>query len=187
MLDLERMPEAEVSIRLGLYLIQQRLVISDVCIAIDGAQIQTKKKVHFPIDIFLKQNNCSKADLDRWQGKYNVKGYNYSLEIHSTPGQGDVVAKLQNGINLRIESKKGALIQMQGSKEYPLLREALGQLLTIEEYYSSDRLAVAVPNSKKFKELAQRWVKYPLIKKLELGFLLVDRAGAVEDIGGVLL
>lgn len=49
-----KMPEAEVSIRLALFLIDKKLTASDVEIAIDGAQIKTGNKIHFKILDFLK-------------------------------------------------------------------------------------------------------------------------------------
>jgi len=83
---------------------------------------------------------------------------------------------------LRVECKKDTLIKSKSSQEYPLLREALGQLLTINECDENDRLAVAVLNSPKFKELTSKWRNAPLIHKLQLGFLLVSSNGEVDGI-----
>ena len=92
------------------------------------------------------------------------------------------MTRLLTGNGLHVECKKGPLGKSKSSQEYPLLREALGQLLTINEYDENDRLAVAVPNSPKFKELTSSWRNAPLIHKLHLGFLLVSRNGDVEGL-----
>jgi hypothetical protein len=175
----DKMPEAEVSLRLALFLIRNRLVEKEVKVSLDGAHIKTGNTVHFHIREFLRENNCIKLDReDSWLGTYEVD--NHSLSIVSIPGEADVVARLTNGSRLRVESKKGSLKNSSGSKEYPLLREAIGQLVTINSYNDIDRLAVAVPYSPKFKALAERWSDAPLIRKLKLDFLLIHRNGEVE-------
>ncbi|WML34329.1 hypothetical protein [Clostridium sp. OS1-26] len=166
--DETQMSEAEVSLTLALYLIRNNLVTSDVLVAIDGAQIKTGSTVHFQIEEFLLANKCRiVANQIEWRGTYKIDNFDYNMIVHSNPGKGDVVAKLISGVDLRVESKKGPLSRSAGSKEYPLMREAIGQLMTIEEYSESDRLAVAIPYAPKFKELANRWKKAPLMRMLE--------------------
>ena len=48
-----RMSEAEVSLRLALWLIKNELAEGAVEVAIDGAQIQTGETVHFKLGEFL--------------------------------------------------------------------------------------------------------------------------------------
>ena len=99
------------------------------------------------------------------------------------PGQGDVVARLSTGRTLRVECKKGPLSRSKSSQEYPLLREAIGQLMTVERVEPTDILAVAVPDSPKFNELASRWRNAPLIRRLGLQILTVSRdKGAVSGL-----
>ena len=179
----EKMPEAEVSLRLAVFLLRSKLVSSDVSVALDGAQIKTGNTIHFHIYEFLQRNNCEKFGSNQgWQGLYKVDDCEHALIIHSNPGKGDVVTKLMTGNGLRVECKKGPLVRSKSSQEYPLLREALGQLLTISECEENDRLAVAVPNSQKFKDLTSSWRNAPLIHKLQLGFLLVSRNGEVDGL-----
>lgn len=181
--DLEnqyRMPEAEVSLRLALYLLKNKVVSTDVSIALDGAQIKTGKNIHFPINEFLLSNNCEKITGQGRQGVYKVPDSDHAIIIHSIPGKGDVVTKLVSGNGLRVECKKGPLIKSKSSQEYPLLREAIGQLMTINEINETDRFAVAVPYSPKFKELTSIWKSTPLIQKIQLKFLLVGRNGDVD-------
>ena len=176
-----KMSEAEVSLNLALFLIRNKLVVSDVFVALDGAQIKTENTTYFHIEDFMKKNNCDFIDVQKeWRGTYRISGFEKKLIVHTTAGKGDVVARLIDGSNLRVESKKGDLKQTKGSKEYPLLREAIGQLMTFEEYTENDKLAVAVPYSSKFEELTSRWKDAPLIKKLKIRFLLVRKDGRVE-------
>lgn len=181
MLKGNKMTEAEVSLRLGFYLIEQRIAVSDVEVAIDGAQVQTMGKIHFPIVEFLKSKGWKKLSVhDEWQGFYEHFECEYKLKIHSSPGQGDVVARLKSGQTLRAESKKGPLSRSKSSQEYSLIRGALGQLLTVKEVVESDLFAVVVPSSHKFDELASRWREAPLIKRVGFFILTVNRCNEVK-------
>jgi hypothetical protein len=182
MLSEDKMSEAEVSLRLAFYLIRHDLVNSDVSVSIDGAQIKTLDKYHFPITEFLTQNACSRHEPGTgWSGTYSLS-YPHCIIIHSNPGRGDVVAGMKTGHTLRVESKKGTLQRSRSSSEYPLLREALGQLVTIDSVDDNDILAVAVPKSDKFENLARRWREGPLIKKLGIRILTVARDGSVNGL-----
>lgn len=151
MLSPERMSEAEVSLRLAIYFLRHGIAVSDVEVAIDGAQIKTGKDVHFPIAEFLEQHGCIRHDNGSgWAGAYTLD-CPHCIIVHSLPGKGDVVTRTKSGFTLRVESKKGSLQRSRSSAEYPLLREALGQLLTLESIGERDILAVAVPNSEKFE------------------------------------
>jgi hypothetical protein len=178
---LSKMPEAEVSLRLAFFLIQQGLAESDVQVAIDGAQVRTTETIHFAIAEFLKECEWAKplAD-DAWQGWYSHQQHPLNrIVIHSNPGRGDVVAKLKTGRTLRTECKKGTLVRSKSSQEYRLLREAMGQLLTIESVGEKDLLAVAVPHSPKFEELARRWRMAPLVERFGICLLTVGRDNTV--------
>lgn len=97
------MPEAEVTLRLGLHLIRKGLAASDASAAIDGAQVRTGGLTHFPILEFLESEGLTavKQGLD-WRGAYSVPGSKHQLLIHSSPGQGDLVCRLNDGRRLRV-------------------------------------------------------------------------------------
>ena len=180
MLSEEKMSEAEVSLRLAFHLIENDLVDSDVSVAIDGAQIKTLDKTHFPIVKFLELKGCVRCEPGNgWSGAYSLSSQ-YRIIVHSTPGKGDVVAQMKSGYVLRVECKKGTLQRSKSSSEYQLLREALGQLLTTDIVNECDGLAVAVPKSDKFESLALRWREAPLIKKNGIQILTVGRDGSVS-------
>jgi hypothetical protein len=175
------MPEAEVSLRLAFYLMAKRLTSSPVRVAIDGAQIQTGQKVHFAIKAFLADGNCvACGPYESWRGTFHHNPSGLDLVIHSKPGCSDIVAVLNDGRTLHVESKKGPLTRSRNSQEYALLHEALGQVLTIAEIGTRDLLAVAVPHSQRFVELAARWRNAPLICKTQIRILTVGRDNEVH-------
>ncbi len=175
------MTEAEVSLRVAMHYIENNLVSSNVKVAIDGAQVQTGNRVHFDVVNFLKdQGWVNNADPQRWQGLYTKSGCGHAIEVHANPGRGDVIAVLNTGNTLRVESKKGPLIRSKSSIEYRLLREAIGQLMTVDTIEDHDILAVAVPESDKNKKLIARWAEAPLIKKNDILFITVNKKGSIN-------
>jgi hypothetical protein len=179
----DRMPEAEVSLRLAFFLINHGLASADVSVAIDGAQVQTGDAVHFSICEFLREHGWTcKSTSGGWYGLYRCEENEHGILIHPRPGKGDVVAPLGHGGTLRAECKKGRFQRSKSSQEYPLLREALGQLLTAEAVNPNDILAVAVPKSPRVEELARKWRFAPLIQRAGIRILTVDREGNVEGL-----
>jgi len=140
------MSEAEVSLRLADYLSNPERSVSSVQVAIDGAQIRIKDRIIFPLLRFMRDFGWTHKTGNDWRGVYSRKG-KLDINIHSNPGIGDVVSELVSGNTLRVESKKGTLFRSKSSQEYPLMREAMGQLMTISEVDESDILAIAVPRS----------------------------------------
>jgi hypothetical protein len=63
----------------------------------------------------------------------------------------------------------------------PLLREALGQLLTAE-VGEDDVLVAAVPKAATFSRLAGEWGDRPLMRRVGIRIVLVGRDGAVEEL-----
>ena len=167
------MKEAEVSLRIALYYICNNITKENVQVSIDGAHIKTNDTVYFDIWSFLKENGCQKIDgnNERWQGKYKIIGYEPEFEICSRPGIGDVRVVLANNRILHIESKKGT--NKKGNTEYPLMREAIGQLMTTHYEGNNVIPVVAVPYSSKSYELAKRWSKYKKIQDANIHFILV--------------
>jgi hypothetical protein len=176
MKTIEKMSEAEVGLRLAFFLIRQGLAVADVRVAIDGAQVKTSNTIHFALAEFLREQRWVKAGPDDvWQGTYAHAQHRHHLVIHSRPGLGDVVAELVTGQTLRAECKKGSVVRSERSQEYPALREALGQLLTVEEVGDRDLFAVAVPHSSKTVALCGRWRQAPLVQRSGICLLTVSR------------
>lgn len=183
----DKMSEAEVSILLAHYLIQNRMVQSDVTVSIDGAHVKIGEVIHFEIFEYLKYKGFQVEKLTSdWRGIYSLDGFEYRMILHSTPGTGDVSAVLSDGKRLIVESKKGSLLASKSSQEYPLLREAIGQLMTIEKLEGDEVLAVAAPFSEKTQKLVLRWGIAPLIRSVGLRFLLIKRDGEIFGVDGLL-
>lgn len=177
------MAEAEVSLLLALHLIRSGLAHSDVSVALDGAQVRVGDQQHFEVPAFLSRYGwlCSMPG-ERWQGRYLATGAAHDIEVHSSPGLGDVTTTLAGQRPLIVEAKKGSLRPSKSSAEYKLMREALGQLLTLEEVSADAVLAVAVPHGERFVKLADRWRRAPLVARLGIHIVTVGVDGAVHGL-----
>lgn len=178
----DRMPEAEVSLRLAFHLLTLPGCEGAAEVAIDGAQVKVDKHQVFPIVTFLSGMGWEQVEQiggKDWQGRYVKDGQ--TLIIHSTPGVGDVVVRV-GAKRIRAECKGGPLIKRRGSSEYPKPRGALGQIITAERVEPKDVLVVAVPQSPKFRELAGKWRDASLVQRTEIRIALVGRDGMVEGL-----
>lgn len=175
------MQEAEVSLSVALYYIARGLTREDVRVSLDGAHIKTGDTIHFDIYGFLASHNCQKVSgvIDSWQGTYEVEGYEQKLLISSTPGVGDVNITTVDGKHLYVESKKGKE-KNRSNSQYPLMREAIGQLMTGCQLDENVVPVVAVPYSEKSYELACRWSQLKQIHLVGIRFMLVHENGSVK-------
>lgn len=173
------MTEPEVSLNIALFYIKNNLTTENVKVSIDGAHAKTKDQVHFDIHTFMFENNCKKIDDEkkRWQGIYEVNGYEPKIEISSAPGIGDVHIQLTSGKQLWIESKKGKT--NKSGQEYVLMREAIGQLMTNEKISANSIPIVAIPFSEKSLHLANKWSQLPGIINAGIGFFLVKDSNSI--------
>jgi hypothetical protein len=175
-----RMSEAEVSLILAHYLVATDRVVSDVSVAIDGAQVRTGVKKHCDVRAILESIGWKPQKPGvRWQGVYYNAGFPHCIILHSRPGSGDVVATLKSGKQLIVESKKGPLAKSSNSCEYKLIREALGQIMTIPHVPKNAMLAVAVPHGERFVQLVQKWRSAPLVKRARIRLLTVSSSTRV--------
>ncbi|MCB2203469.1 hypothetical protein KQI65_01875 [bacterium] len=175
-----RIPEAKVSLHLAMWLIDQGLAADVVSVSIDGAMVKVQGKIIFePIPFLAKRGWIRQAEGNKWSGTYRHQTFSSTIEIHSLPGQGDVVTRLQDGRRFIAECKKGRSHPSRSNPEYSLIREALGQILTIADVDSNDILAIAIPSNLKSVELALRWRRAPLVRKAGIKILTVDAEGNV--------
>lgn len=177
----DRMPEAEVSLRLAFYLVALKTSKKIVEVAIDGASVKLTRPP-FPIINFLTANGWvpSKENTPgKWQGDYQ-KG-KLRMVIHSKPSVGDVVCKIGNR-RVWAEVKKGPLKYKKGNPEFSLLRNAIGQLMTTNDVGKTDVLVAVVPKSPKFMKLRKEWIDTPQMKKAGIQIVLVGRDGCVEGL-----
>ncbi len=181
----DKMPEAEVALLLAFHLLDYRESHGEVDVAIDGAQVRVGKDEIFPIAEFLEASGweqTEQAGKNPWQGSYQLEGQ--TLRVHSRAGVGDVVARIGEK-RIRAECKKGNLVKKPSNPEYRILREALGQILTVEEIHRNDIMVVAVPMADGFMRLAANWRQRPLMVRLKFRIALVGRDGSVQGLEDV--
>lgn len=173
------MTEPEVSIYIALYYIKNRITEKDIVVSIDGAHVKTGNTVYFDLPQFLTSCGFQKCDkdTDKWQGRYELSGFAAKLIITSQSGIGDISIHLPNGMRLHAESKKGK--SNKSGQEYPLMREAIGQLMTSGELTRDMIPVVAVPYSEKSKQLAEKWINYSQIQNMRMQFFLVREDGSI--------
>lgn len=173
------MTEPEVSLYIAMFYIKNGLTNNHVRVSIDGAHVKTGNTIHFDIWKFFSENNFIKldSDADKWQGEYEFDGKDAHIIISSTPGAGDVKIETLDGKPIIVESKKGKYDKK--GQEYPLMREAIGQLMTNEYCEEDVTPVVAVPYSEKSFELATRWIKLSQIHAVGIIFYLIKESGNI--------
>jgi hypothetical protein len=182
-LPAERMPEAEVALRLAEFLLSRPGSGAMASVAIDGASIKVGDAVVFDIGRFMAgtgwgQVKEPQVGRNAWTGTYR-RG-DKTIRVHSRPGEGDVIATI-DGRRIIAECKKGPLVRRPGSPEYPLLTTALGQALLFD--VSADDLVIAaVPDTPVFRRLAEAWRKRPLVRRAGIRIVLVARDGGVTGL-----
>lgn len=179
------MSEAEVSLRLAFHLLSCPIAAGTAVVAIDGAQARVHGQEVFPITEFLVSQGWEMSEQmgkNSWQGRYQ-RGPQ-TLKVTAQSGRGDVVAEVDVR-RIRAECKKGPVIRKPGNPEYPLLREAIGQLMTVEQVEPNDVLVVAVPQTTIFRNLVERWRGRPMLHRTGIFFALVGRDGSVEGLPDV--
>jgi len=187
----DRMPEAEVSLRLALWLLGQKGCEPRVRVAIDGACVliaahrkqgsEEKEREIFPIEEFLRQGDWrilpseGKEPKKPWHGTYEHKHNGYRMTIHSEGGP-DLQTK-RSGKLLRVESKGGPL----GRKGSPRARLdcAIGQALTLEDVMEDEERWVAVPFSSEFEKVCNSVKESAAFCRTGIKLALVHRNGKV--------
>ncbi len=176
----DRIPEAQVSLFLALWLIEQGIAQDTVSVSIDGAMVRVHGTEIFDPVSSLAERGWRREKLDRkWSGIYFSEQYDATIEIHSRPGEGDVSTVMPDGNRFIAECKKGKSAPSRSNPEYPLIREALGQILTKESVGENDIHAIAVPSNLKSVQIAHRWRRAPLVKRTGIKILTVDTEGNV--------
>lgn len=179
----DRMPEAEVALRLAEFILSLPGSGTMASVAIDGASIKVGHAVIFDIGRFMavlgwEQTKEPQVGRNAWTGTYRRGGK--TIRVHSRPGEGDVVATV-DGRRIVAECKKGPLVRKPGSPEYPLLTTALGQALLFH-VAADDIVVAAVPDTPVFRMLAESWQSRPLVRRAGIRIALVARDGAVSGL-----
>lgn len=181
MLKTDRMAEAEVALRFADYLLELSGAEQSVEVAVDGASVKVGEEEIFPIGAFLEERGwcqVGQSGKNDWGGTYERR--KQKLRIHSNPGNGDVVICIGTR-RIVAECKKGPLAKKKGSQERRNLTEALGQAL-LWPARPSDVVVVAVPDTERFRVLANQWRALPLVAKAGIQICLVSPNGEVSGL-----
>lgn len=108
-----------------------------------------------------------------------MAGFEYRIIISSIPGIGDVNIYTTIGEHIYVENKKGKAGNHSNS-EYPLMREAIGQLMTGCQLIENMIPVVAVPYTTKSYELACKWSQLKQIQSVGIKFILVHEEGKLN-------
>lgn len=179
----DRMPEAEVSIRLAEYLSELPGFGGHVDVAIDGASVRVHGAEVFDIRGYLGAYGWHLSAQDgksrnEWAATYRRR--RATMRIHSRSGLGDVEAVV-GGRRIIAECKKGPLVRKPGSPEYPLLTTAIGQALLFRAE-ADDILVAAVPDTPTFRRIAEDWRERPRLKSSGIQIALINRTGEVSGL-----
>ncbi|MFZ1731632.1 MAG: hypothetical protein WBQ23_04305 [Bacteroidota bacterium] len=175
-----RIPEAQVSLLLAMWLIDNGLSKDTVSVSIDGAMVRVHgKEIFNPVSFLADKGWQRNEPQTKWSGTYCRENSNCTIHVHSRPGEGDVTTVMPDGRRFIAECKKGNAAPSRSNPEYSRIREALGQILTMEEVNESDILAITVPSSIKSVALAMKWRRAPLVKRAGIKILTIDTDGNV--------
>jgi len=177
------MPEAEVALRLAVFILSLPGSGAMASVVIDRASIKVGDALVFDIGRFMagtgwEQTKKPQVGRDAWIGAYQ-RG-DKTIRVHSRPGEGDVVATV-DGRRVVTKCKKGPLVHKPGSPEYPLLMAALGEAFLFD-VSGNDIVVAAVPDTPAFRKLAETWRTRPLVRRAGIRIALVGRDGAVSGL-----
>ena len=177
------MSATETSLRLARWLLARKLVVSDIHVALTGHELTRRNTPRFPVERFLAERSVSRLDRgaeEDWQGRYLLHGASHALRLHADRDEGDVVATLVNGRRLVAQVSRGVVGETRSPAEHRMLRAVIGRAVTFEHYEASDWGAAVVPRNSRFRLLAARWRRAPLMERAGLLILTVDRVGMVD-------
>ena len=179
------MSATETSLRLVRWLLAEKLVISDIDVALTGYELTRRDMPRFPVERFLAERSVTRldrgaGDRDDWRGRYLLRGASHALRLHSDRDEGDVVATLVNGRRLVAQVSRGVVGETRSPAEHRMLRGVIGRAVTFEHYEPNDWGAAVVPRNARFRQLAARWRRTVPMERSGLLILTVDRVGMVD-------
>ena len=181
------MSATETSLRLARWLLAEKLVISDIDVALTGHELTRRDMPRFPVERFLAERSVTRLERgegdgegDDWRGRYLLPGAAHALRLHSDRDEGDVVATLVSGRRLVAQVSRGVLGETRSPAEHRMLRAVIGRAVTFEQYEPGDWAAVVVPRNARFRQLAARWRRTERMERSGVLILTVDRIGAVD-------
>ena len=174
------MPEAEVALRLGFWLLDHEGPSSHVDIALDGAHVRVrshrassrivKDRQVFDIETFLRENGCSQTPgATDWRGEYIRRGSTLSIKS----ARGFDVRAIREGRAIGVECKGGPLQTIKGRSPRAILAIAIGQAITDPSASKVREIWVAVPDSSQFERAGRTIASTPAFVKTGIRIALV--------------
>ena len=181
------MPEAEVSLRLAFWLLDQCGPDSHADVAIDGAHVRisshiaagkrVEDRVIFPIQDFLRDAGWhQELPSGDWRGQYSRR--NQTFTIRSI--QGFDVRIVGSGRSIKAECKGGPLEIVKGHGANAILAQAIGQIITSSTISPGDELWVAVPDTPSFQIVGSRIAASRAFANTGIRIALVSMTGDVR-------
>jgi hypothetical protein len=182
-LPVDRVPEAEVALRLAEFILSLPTSGAMASVAIDGTSIKVGDGGVFDIGGFMastgwEQSKEPQTARNAWTGAYR-RG-DKTIRVHSRLGEGHVVAAV-DGRRIIAQCSKGSLAGKPGRAEHSLLTTALGEALLFD-IGGDDIVVVAVPDTPVFRMLAETWRRRPLVRRVGIRIALVGRDGTISGL-----
>jgi hypothetical protein len=183
-----RVTTTELCLFLGGNLLRQPEITSNVNGWLSGHELKPGAR-QFDVDDFAVRKlgfSPKPQKKDDWRGNYMMKGVRHKLVLKHD--------KLDPCITVRLASRQrlvvfvaGGRMHSKGHGEPGILRDLIGRAASWAHGTPSDVLAVCVPRSEHFRQVAARWSHADGARRLCLHFLTVERyTGAITGLDAIL-
>lgn len=183
--DAEYMPQAVVSVRLGLWL-SKMPDTPEVTIALDRMHVLESEYLEHSTGRTVATRAACNLDelLPGWVATPYLKPWGKWTKADSTiyilaaPGPDDKACDVEAPLSvgkLRVDCKQ----VKSAVQEQTQLQAGIGELVTIRDFNATDLFAVAVPYSRRLAELASRFLSAPIFGQTGIAIALVHNHGPV--------
>ncbi|HEX4684165.1 MAG TPA: hypothetical protein VH277_15720 [Gemmatimonadaceae bacterium] len=180
-----RMSHTELTLRLAVHLVRERIVTSTVRVSVAPAELVRRRHPWFDIPGFLERYQAVPGTVDPHNpvySQYHVPGVDHDIQLERDRGQGSIVADVGPGSRLIVHACPGPVHNSRSSREHMVLRLGVGAALTKYEATDDDIVVLAVPRSPRMQQLVHDALERPAIRSSRLSLVLVDRADRVDGL-----
>lgn len=185
----ERMTQSEVSLRFAMHLVDV-LGVREVSVALTAYEMVRKDAPRVDLAGFLEPRGFDFTGHRRdWRGAYERRSDRApggapaaTVLLHDRHGEGDVVARLDDGRRLIAEVSSGPVQPTRSPTEHRMLRSVIGRAVTTESATSRDVICAVVPRSARFRDLIREWRAAQRLVAAGIQLVMVDRIGGVHGL-----
>ncbi|OQY46333.1 MAG: hypothetical protein B6242_08135 [Anaerolineaceae bacterium 4572_78] len=179
----DRMPEAEIALRLAFKLLDYPNSEGIANVSIDRTQVTVGNTEIFPLVKFLESTGW-KQDKQigkyPWQGQYHKDKYQLNIVTQLALGNMTTVVA---GRQVVVQCKSAPLkIKRRSNREVSIFLEVIGKAVTTNPVREHDIMIAAMPNIAYFQKLAKQWQKGILFQHTGIQIVLVGRDGTIEGL-----